>query len=899
MKKYYLMAIIATSLFVYYNEWLLSKYPRLDYINKAIDEVNPFVGRYAISALELDEINLIMSSKDIAYFKSFIKGVKEEAKETYAGRPLIGYSSELDYRKIKIFYNGIKHKGKIRIHGTSAWHFMHPKKSYAIKLDKENLIRNMRRFSIINLGKPALSTIASYRISKLLGLFKVTSYLVKVKINDKDQGVYLLEEKLHKSLLEKNALSGVDIVKPIDDYNHQYPNGAHEHPFVFDLANTQIKRISKKHIGQLLKYRILYSEDALISDIKKSIDIKKFAKTDAARILFGDVHGIRGANQKLLYDTSTGRFFPYFRTEGLVGELIDNGYGSNFEKSVYENPVGSKFENNILYKKLVRDDEYRVLRNKYLHEIIEKKDEIEKVWLGVLSEGMPILRSSRGPGYSSRRLINFEKENFRKIQSNFLKIKRYLDYAKIFVEIVNTSNNKISFKISPDTNAGVLIEKISSNLSKDDEITIEHNKVVEKIKFGELKKYLNKYNFIMKLDKSLEVQKTVFEFIVSSKKTITSLDFLFQNKITKNLIRDKNVYKYISLKTKNIDLSYLNISVKKFIKENDHLLLSAVGKNIYLKNGDYEITKDLIIPYGYNLNIEQGTKITISNGKSILIYGGLFIKGIKNNPVVIRNSNNKGPFGSIGVIGDGSTNVDVNYLDISGGSEAEINAIYLSGALSLYNHNTVQVENSLIHHNYADDGLNIKTSKVELKDNKFFNNFADQVDLDYSQGVLINNDFTQNRPTKTQIASDYTDPNGDGLDLSTSNIVFHNNKVSGFLDKGISIGENTFILIYKNKFNNNRSAITAKDQSKVYIYNNSYLGNEIDVEMYRKKNIFNYPLVFSIPESNNKIKKSIGVGSRFFDCRNKNKLPDNSADIIKKFKNLINGSGCDEYKSKP
>ena len=102
------------------------------------------------------------------------------------------------------------------------------------------------------------------------------------------------------------------------------------------------------------------------------------------------------------------------------------------------------------------------------------------------------------------------------------------------------------------------------------------------------------------------------------------------------------------------------------------------------------------------------------------------------------------------------------------------------------------------------------------------------------------------------------DTNGDGLDLSDSEVVISDNVFEGFIDKGISIGENTKTLVIKNYFKSNRSAITAKDQSKVYLSENSYSQNNIQLEMYQKKLFFNHPSVFNINDkhTNSKILKT-------------------------------------------
>ena len=115
------VTIFVTILGVYNNDILLAKYQKLDYLNKVVDEFNPFVGKFAIDSLNIDEINLILSKKDIAYFQKFIKERVNESKKTHIGTPLISYNSGLDFRKSDIYYNGIKYKAKIRLHGKSSW----------------------------------------------------------------------------------------------------------------------------------------------------------------------------------------------------------------------------------------------------------------------------------------------------------------------------------------------------------------------------------------------------------------------------------------------------------------------------------------------------------------------------------------------------------------------------------------------------------------------------------------------------------------------------------------------------------------------------------------------------------------------------------------------------------
>jgi hypothetical protein len=166
-------------------------------------------------------------------------------------------------------------------------------------------------------------------------------------------------------------------------------------------------------------------------------------------------------------------------------------------------------------------------------------------------------------------------------------------------------------------------------------------------------------------------------------------------------------------------------------------------------------------------------------------------------------------------------------------------------------------------------------------------NSSDQVDLDSCSGYVENNEFFYNSIFKgLNFINNPKDDNGDGLDFSGSKVIVKNNSFNGFLDKGISVGEKTKAFIISNNFSNNRSALTVKDQSNVYLYNNSYDNNVFNLEMYQKKKLFNHPSVYNINDEydeNIKIKKS--PKSYYFKSNNSIK-PLESGSISNIFKHL-------------
>ena len=144
--------------------------------------------------------------------------------------------------------------------------------------------------------------------------------------------------------------------------------------------------------------------------------------------------------------------------------------------------------------------------------------------------------------------------------------------------------------------------------------------------------------------------------------------------------------------------------------------------------------------------------------------------------------------------------------------------------------------------------MNIRNSKVSILDSVFEANFADQIDLDFCTGTVKENTFR----FITEDSMLMKDPNGDGLDVSGSKVSMQENTFEGFLDKALSVGENSIILIKDNLFDNNHRAITVKDGSRAYVLTNSFLNNKFDFSLYIKKKFYNDPRIFidlRLPES--------------------------------------------------
>jgi hypothetical protein len=204
------------------------------------------------------------------------------------------------------------------------------------------------------------------------------------------------------------------------------------------------------------------------------------------------------------------------------------------------------------------------------------------------------------------------------------------------------------------------------------------------------------------------------------------------------------------------------------------------------------------------------------------------------------------------------TKSTINYLYQSGGSERWINGIFFSGGFSIHYNKEVALRNSRIKDNYGDDGVNFKyIDDLLIESTLFEDNFADQLDLDSSNGRVINSKFFNTKPTNL---------NGDGIDVSGSNVLISNSDFSGFIDKGISVGERSSVIIQGSRIKNNNIGAAVKDLSHTFFINTDFKNNSKDIAAYRKKRIFGggYAYIQALSLDNHKITHDMDRQSKLF-----------------------------------
>ena len=825
-------------------------------INNTINEFD-FTKIYKKEELPNDDyIDLTLSGDDLNHISKSMKLFIDEGYIRDEFNP---------WRKAKVLIDNKKEKIKYKFHGTSvtplknglSYRFKRAMKglglidsikvmpinagvfSLKIKHAKEgNYFNLMRRYRLISLRDEAhIDTIIVNKIATKLGLIAPNSRMVILRINGRESGSYMLQEDRSAEWLERDhQLTNYTIIKNNDDWDtgNRNPHSASTDLYVGDTEISSNSPQSSPHaLGafDLLMRSIRHSD---INQIKKLIDLDYMAKYMALLSITNTSSGIMGDNLKYIYNHATGRFKLIFREESYINK--NNARIEDYNHSLFISYQTKEVKTFRLFKLLLTDSNFLTKRDKELYKITQNNQEWKAMTASLFSENFKVLIASQDPIKPIRARIEEFKKNF---ANNIEKADKYLNYNKVYITKYTDIDGKQTLRALNDFTHPVMMKNIdeTSTSYKDKDVVISPSKID-----------LNQ-NLILK-EQKIDIN-------------INNINHLsFKNMITNEAILPRHIYFNEALARPLFSkMKSLETLKKNYIDYQ----LNEEKKVITIQSGQYEIKTNIVIPYGFNLVIKPGTKLLLDGGISVLVRGGLNIQGTRLQPVIVERGQDK-PFGTLAVSGENikDTRVDINFLKLRGGSEAIINSSVFTGQMSITNAN-VSIKNSTFENSVSDDGINIKYSEVNISDSRFVDNFADQIDLDYCQAIITNNVFSYKKNSKEMST--------DGLDISGSKVEVKGNKFFNMSDKGISVGEQSRIIISSNSFNHNNLAIAVKDGSEAYVGMNQFDNNHIDISMYIKKKIYSSPILYSI--SNNKsLNIKVSSGDIFYPKNIQNSFED-------------------------
>jgi len=397
------------------------------------------------------------------------------------------------------------------------------------------------------------------------------------------------------------------------------------------------------------------------------------------------------------------------------------------------------------------------------------------------------------------------------------------------------------------------------------------------LRFFKNKDGSNNHKFIelyMKALKNASSQKFLDNFNSKYFEEIEKNNSQLQSEVTK---KDLNYYKGLGLYMFDKDFlfkrakyikdrlnNYANLNDKKkaFNYANSIQLNLLENENIKYLNGEYHLSKDLIIEKNYyllkdkKLNINEGVKIFFKEDSTLFSEGSISFNGSKKKPILVYSDNGNG---SLILSNNDYTFKNVIFQNLSFPKNTDK---ILYGGINIINSNLNMKDIEIIDSN-SEDAINIISSKSYIQNLAINNTTADAIDIDFGE-LVFENIFCKN------ILNDCLDVSGGkikGKDLRTMNIK----------DKGLSFGENSTGSLSNINFDNNKLAIAIKDGSELSLSKYKLTNNEYDIAVFNKKQEYEgSKLQLDIMTNHSKLKILLGVN---------NEIISNSTIEIQKLKN--------------
>jgi hypothetical protein len=247
------------------------------------------------------------------------------------------------------------------------------------------------------------------------------------------------------------------------------------------------------------------------------------------------------------------------------------------------------------------------------------------------------------------------------------------------------------------------------------------------------------------------------------------------------------------------------------------LLGSWGDQTLKVKPGSIQLDHPVVIPEGYKLVFEAGTRLDMVNGAFIISYSPVEFKGTALSPVRITSSD----FTSRGIAvlqTDQPSAVDhtifenLNTLNYDGWT--------LTGAVTFYEADVV-ISNTRFYRNQCEDALNTIRSEFTVTNCDFDYIFGDAFDSDFCKGSVIRTRFTN--------------IGNDAIDFSGSRITIDDVQVNKANDKGISGGEASTLFVKNSRISNANIGIASKDLSTIEVDNTTINDCNYGLVLLRKK----------------------------------------------------------------
>ena len=738
-----------------------------------------------------------------------------------------------------ILRNGALQNIKVRHKGDNHLNWMLYKKAWKIKTKKDEMFGLDRVFDFhVPQNYNFEREYSPLNIANRMGVLAPKVQLVELFINDESSGIYIKSEVLNESFLRRNNIMPVNLYKGEQTYREINLG------LFYDLFNNTSLWTKKAYFNNqetedksdlqnfLLLIREAETDDLALEELFKKVDIEVWSKFMAFQAITQSFSSDFRHNQRLVIDPWSGIVHPIVQ-DPTIGETFFN---DTMLPHVFDNP--EEIRRDYLWLMMNRSSRYINKKYQYIsHYTRENPVLLEEARHIKSIEKLIDISSSRDIDSETKLNLSMFRDASGKINNEIKSFANALllfnDYiikklynkpnsvwvAKEgedeFIIMVNgilpISDIIISFEESPpewvaiDLNGDHIINSKDIKIYSDrDSNTIEMPVTLyaNRITVGGI----GLQRDIEIFEKRISIANTGFEFIASNSMKIQSIS-------ASNPFSGER----ITLKNRQIDYvlpSRLNTPI---VNDKDNIPV----KNEIILSGIVNITDDMHIRNP--VVIMPGTIINIDASASLIFHNKVTARGTPKLPIIINRKDVSQAWGTVALQGEGTSGSVFSNIDVSGGSGDFVKGIYYTSMFSLHNTSNISIETSTFHNNEKYDdmlhvvyGDNIKLDYVTFRDAVF-----DAIDIDMSTNIILNN-------------IKVTNAGNDAIDFMGTEALVDKAYLYRSGDKGISVGENSNILVYDSLLSENKIGLASKDGSSAKILDSVIDSNSVQISAYQK-----------------------------------------------------------------
>ncbi len=723
---------------------------------------------------EFDKINLDIKFKHILR----LQYLREQALE----QGIISDAIKKEEFPATLFYNGQKHDVKISLAGMMTMHVADPLKwSFQVKVKGDDTIRGMKRFGLLlPHTRGYLTDWIGMELMKERDLIGLRVDFVDVDINGKSQGIFYLEERFDKYLLESNRLrDGI----------------------IFRLENELIAYREQKLLenpeskAQLLMLKRMW-QDVMSGDLPphKFFDLSKMAKMFAITDLMNNKHALYRTNLRFYFNPITGLVEPIAREWGsLTKNKIEN-----LSLFLEESELGSR---------------HSLLKNDPVLKIIYDNLDFKRHYF----QEAEIL--------SDPKLLNHVmRKNGSKLNSLVKKVYRDWPFYDLPTQSMYLNQQYFKSVLFSDINliSGYFIDKeagkFSLYLKNLQDLPIE----VFGVSWRDSVIYQSPQSIL--ISPKQEEDGNVYNFDIPSEHPLVD-SMIPELEVHYNILGMQTGMKSVLVypwsyeerfeRSTNPVMKEANYASFKFITEDLN------NKEVAIPEGEWTLDRDLIVPMNRRFVVDEGAKIDLIDGARIISYSPIYCRGSKSNPVNVISSDSTGQGIFIVRANERSNLAHANFELLSRPIEDGWN---LSGAVTFYE-SPVDISFCTFSDNQnGDDFLNIIRSDFTMEESHFRKILADALDCDFCTGKISNSSFVA--------------VGNDGIDVSGTQLVISHVYMDQIGDKGLSAGEDSQMKANFVEIGNAEIGVTSKDRSVVEISNLNLANCKVGITLFQKKSEF-------------------------------------------------------------